>query len=95
MARAIVERIDADPRRAGLATAQAVCRRWLEKRETPAVREWLTILGKPWSEVRRILLDPSEEGRRLRQSSPFCGILTPRERWTIYREFKGRDTNGA
>ena len=37
---------------------------------------------------RAVLLDESEEGQRLRQSSPFCGILTPRERWAIYREHR-------
>jgi hypothetical protein len=91
MARVIVERIDADADRAGLDQARAVCERWAERGLTPAVAEWLAILEKPWKEVRRILLDTSEEGRRLRQSSPFCGIMTPQERWKIYREFEDRE----
>jgi hypothetical protein len=33
------------------------------------------------------MVSPSEKARRLRQSSPFCGILTPRERWKIYESF--------
>jgi hypothetical protein len=37
--------------------------------------------------VRAVLLDESDEGQRLRQSDPFCGILTPEERWKIYREY--------
>jgi len=36
--------------------------------------------------VRAVLLDESDEGQRLRQSDPFCGVLTPRERWEIYRQ---------
>ena len=40
----------------------------------------------PWPEIGSILFDDSEEGRRLRQSDPFSGILTPAERWEIYRE---------
>jgi hypothetical protein len=40
----------------------------------------------PWEEVRRILLEESDEGQRLRQTDPFCGILTPAERWEIYRK---------
>ena len=51
----------------------------------PAVAEWGRILELEWEAIRPLLLDPGEEGRRLRQSSPFCGILSPRERWEIYR----------
>ncbi len=87
MARAIAARIDADPQRRGLDQARAVCQRWARQATTPAVREWAQILRQPWPEVRSVLLDPSEEGRRLRQSDPFCGVLTPRERWSIYKEF--------
>ena len=85
MARAIVARIDADPKRAGLARARAVLARWLKARPSPALLEWERILERPWAEIREVLLDPSEEGRRLRQNDPFCGILTPRERWEFYR----------
>ncbi len=85
MARAIVDTIDRDPTRAGLARAKATCRRWVEQRPLPAFREWLHILERPWEDVRGLLLDESELGRRLRQSDPFCGILTPQERWEIYR----------
>ncbi len=85
MAREIVARIDADPARAGLARAKATCRRWLQNREEPVLREWMNILDRPWEEIRQVLLDESENGKRLRQSDPFCGILTPQERWEIYR----------
>ena len=83
MARRIVEKIDTDPR--GLDHAREVCARWVARGNIPA-REWLTILERPWSEIRRVLLSDSEESRRLRQNDPFCGILTPVERWQIYRE---------
>ena len=84
MARAIVAKIDADPTRAGFERAKRTCRRWVEMGNIPA-KEWLTLLEKSWSEVREILLDESDEGQRLRQNDPFCGILTPRERWEIYK----------
>ena len=89
MARAIAEKIDRDPRRAGLDRAREVCARWGEIAPAAAVEEWAGILAGSWEEVRPVLLDPSEEGRRLRQSHPFCGVLSPRERWAIYREFRG------
>ena len=92
MARAIAARIDADPVRSGLAKARAVCQRWYLQRGAPTHKEWLGILERPWSEVRGVLLDESEEGRRLRQSSPFCGILGPDERWAIYRAWPEDDT---
>lgn len=85
MARAIVEKIDRDPTRAGLAKARATCKRWVNDRPRPALQEWLGLLDQPWESIRELLLDPSEQGQRLRQSDPFCGILTPQERWEIYR----------
>ena len=85
MVRCIVAKIDADPDRHGLAHAKRVCQRWVAQ-GIPSAREWLVLLEKPWEEVRVILLDESDEGQRLRQTDPFCGILTPAERWQIYRE---------
>ena len=87
LARAIVQKIDRDPARQGLEKARAICRRWFEERPLPAIGEWLEILKQPWEDIRRVLLDESESGQRLRQSDPFCGILTPQERWAIYRQF--------
>ena len=87
MAKAIVEKIDRDPQRKGFAIARANSRRWMQHRPTPANEEWMQIVARPWEEVRLVLLDPSETGKRLRQNDPFCGILTPHERWHIYREF--------
>jgi hypothetical protein len=85
MARAIAARIDADPERTGLTHARAVCARWVAKGVGPAAEEWQRILAGAWEHVREVLLDESEEGDRLRQNSPFCGILSSRERWTFYR----------
>ena len=85
MAKAIVDKLDRDPEHSGLTRARSTCRRWYEERRLPAVREWMDILERPWSEIRLILLDDSEEGQRLRQSDSFRGVLTPRERWRIYK----------
>lgn len=85
LAQAVVEKIDRDPARRGLEKARATCRRWFRERPEPAVREWLEILERPWEEIRAVLLEDSQEGQRLRQSDPFCGILTAPERWAIYR----------
>ena len=87
LARRIVEKIDADAGGEGLASATETCARWLSRSNSPVHQEWCDILARPWEEVRRVLLDESEEGTRLRQNSPFCGVLTAQERWQIYRSF--------
>ena len=85
LARAVAGKIDADPVHGGLDRARRVCARWMAQRPSEAAREWMGLLGQPWADVRRVLLDPTETGRRLRRNSPFCGVLTPAERWAIYK----------
>ena len=53
-----------------------------------AHREWRFILEKwNWEEIRAMLLEDSDEGQRLRQSSPFGGIVTEAERLDILARF--------
>jgi len=52
------------------------------RQRTSGTGHWLE-----WDAIRLFLLDPGEEGCRLRQSSPFCGILSARERPAIFRRF--------
>ena len=53
-----------------------------------ALREWFDILDhKPVSEIIELLIDPGEEAARLRQSSPFAGILSEAERRTVFNRF--------
>jgi len=93
MARAVAESIDRDPERLGLARARTTCERWLrEYGPDPNVEEWRGIISRSWEEIRRTLLDESERGARLRQNSPFAGVLPPRQRWDIYRKFRDDST---
>jgi hypothetical protein len=87
LAQAIVDKIDNDPTHSGLEIARSCCQTWGEKRDEPAIHEWALLLNQPWHDIRKALLDRSENGTRLRQSSPFCGILSPRERWKIFKNF--------
>jgi len=48
------------------------------------VHEWRQILELPWPQIAALITDPSERATRLRQSSPFAGVLTPEERSRIY-----------
>jgi hypothetical protein len=47
---------------------------------------WAEILDQPLPEIRRVLVDDSEEADDLRQNSPFAGILSEPERQRILRE---------
>lgn len=68
-----------------LEMAKANLRKWLAK--TPdecAWLEWETILEKKILEdILQIITSESEEGQRLRSSSPFAGIISDRERKAI------------
>ncbi|MBI2928890.1 MAG: hypothetical protein HYY24_24770 [Verrucomicrobia bacterium] len=80
--RAMAEKIRRQP--ALLEIARENLRRWLaaEPDATPsqARREWQRILdSESVEEIIRFMTDPTEEGHRLRQSTPFAGILTPEE----------------
>jgi hypothetical protein len=50
--------------------------------------EWQAILKRPWREIAAFLTDPGEVATRLRQSSPFAGVLSPAERKSIYDAFR-------
>lgn len=82
----IAERLAACPEL--LETAKLNIDRWIERDgEIRPWKEWREILGRPLPEIIHVLVSPDENARRLRQSSPFCGLLTPRERWRIYESF--------
>ncbi len=86
LARAIADKLEAGDLTAGLARARAVNRRWREQAPSRLHGDWAEILQGDWPAIRAALLDESERGAQLRQNNPFCGILTPRERWAFYRE---------
>lgn len=88
----IASRILKDPRlleipRANLRKLEELLSR--EARRPPGwLLEWKRILEEMApDELAAFLVSPDEKATRLRQSSPFSGILTPRERWKIYETF--------
>ncbi len=46
------------------------------------------ILDRPWPEIAALITDADEAAVRLRQSSPFAGVLTPGERRRVYEAFR-------
>ena len=72
--------------------------RWLETCSggaKPALLEWQRLLSAPFDELLAFMEATDERATRLRQSSPFCGILTPEERLGIIREFQARESATA
>jgi len=71
-----------------LNVAKANLDRWIQNsEEIPAWRSWKRILEGSMDDIIKILVSPDERNRELRQSSPFCGILSRQERWRIYEAF--------
>ena len=50
--------------------------------------EWRRILERPVEDICRVLSSDTEEARRLRQNSPFAGVLSPQEVWELKRHFR-------
>ena len=80
MHRLIAIVIQANP--ALLNRARDNLRCWKEMEDSPklALAEWRKTLSGPVSQVTHFLTDRSERATRLRQSSPFAGVLTEDEK---------------
>lgn len=88
--RLIARKLAANP--ALLDKARENLRRWQKSSDSPslAFAEWAQILTNPVDQVAQLLEERSERATRLRQSSPFCGILTETERRAIYESYSTR-----
>ena len=91
--RLIAAKLRAEP--ALIEKARGNLARWLETcsdRARPALLEWQGLVDGPFDELLVLLEATDERATRLRQSSPFCGILTEDERLGILREFQARES---
>ena len=85
----IAARIDRDPTL--LDIARRNLKRWRARfgaRPDYWWLEWDQLLRRPWTVVAALLTDPGENATRLRQSSPFVGVLTAPQRRKIYDAFR-------
>jgi hypothetical protein len=81
---AVAAKIEAHPELLGVARANLA--RWLSRGPQPALLEWRELLDRTSvTELVALLRSGSEAAVRLRQSSPFAGVLTPDERRAILR----------
>jgi hypothetical protein len=85
---AVAERLRAEPETV-LERARRNLNRWTEgdafgAGERASLEEWREILVEPdVDRLIEIMTDTSDEGQRLRSSSPFVGALSPQERLEI------------
>lgn len=86
---AVAAKLEAHPQL--LDVARQNVDRWLLHNTAAALREWRRILDStPLSDVVALLRSSSEEATRLRQSSPFAGLLTTNERRAIMAAYESR-----
>ena len=50
--------------------------------------EWQQILSRPVEEICNLLCSDSDNAQRLRQNSPFAGLLSPTEVWDVKSRFR-------
>ena len=50
--------------------------------------EWQQILSRPTHEICGLLCAETDDAQRLRQNSPFAGVLTPAEVWEVKSRFR-------
>jgi hypothetical protein len=88
--RAVADRIVEEP--ALVERARRRVAGWLRDGSVATVyaEAWQAVLVQPVEAVARMLTDPGERARQLRQASPFAGFLEPRTRWSIWRRARGR-----
>ena len=97
LARAVASGLECHPEWIDLARENL--RRWESRNaESPGLvrcyREWHGLLDLPLEQMRALLVEDSDNARRLRQNSPFAGALTPQEVWEIKRHCRD-ETIGA
>jgi hypothetical protein len=79
---AVAAKLEADP--SLLNVARDNLDRWLRVASRPALLEWQRLLEvTPVPQLLALLRASDERAARLRQSSPFAGVLTPAERQAI------------
>jgi hypothetical protein len=94
--RLIAAKLRADP--SLIDKARRNLSRWMQTADAsthPILRQWQMLLDGPMALLLSTLESPEEHAAQLRQSSPFCGILSREERTRIIQEFHNRESRAA
>jgi hypothetical protein len=82
---AVAETIRHDP--SVIPRALANLSRWEKTIQGSWIAEWRALLSGPKDQLLAFLTEKSERADRLRQSSPFTGVLSASERRRIYESY--------
>jgi hypothetical protein len=86
---AVAAKLEAQPQL--LDVARTNLQRWLSANPSAVLREWWQLLDvTPLPALLVLLRSPGDEATRLRQSSPFAGLLTQEERQSILNTYESR-----
>jgi transcriptional regulator with XRE-family HTH domain len=86
--RAIADKLAADPALVVRKARRNVARMLQANPDASALLSaWRRALLLPTSDLIDLLQDPRPHARELRHVSPFSGVLSPGERWDVYRRF--------
>ena len=91
LARRVAERMRWQPEVVDFARANLA--RWSQQNAAvPSLlrcyAEWQEILSRPVEEICNLLCSESDNAQRLRQNSPFAGVLSPTEVWEVKSRFR-------
>lgn len=85
----VAERIAADPEL--VRRARHRVESWLASNHVVHyAARWSELLDGPRDRLLERLVADDDDARALRQATPFAGVLSPRERWALWREVKER-----
>lgn len=92
--RLIVEKVRHDP--ALFDKAKATLARWRTivcASSQPYLKEWESLVDQGIETALAVAVEDSPRATALRQSSPFCGIITEQERLAFLKGWKNRDAS--
>jgi hypothetical protein len=85
----IAQKIERDP--GLLSIPRRNLSRWKARWQDAAptwLDEWQRVVEQPWPVIASLITELSENATRLRQSTPFAGVLTASERKRIHEAFR-------
>lgn len=92
--RLVAERVRHDPSLVAVASANLVRWRAASGLRVPSyLGEWEAILAQGLDYALMVATRDDGESDRLRQSTPFAGVLSPKERWEFLRSWKDGSLN--
>lgn len=76
----------------------AALKRWkdsVDMRSQPYVERWNELARQGLDACLGAATQPTEEGQALRQTSPFAGVLTHKERFAFFRQWAEEQKNAT